>query len=67
MPVKTISRKPREQAIATIKSLSNDASYNDIMYELYVLQKIENGEEDIKAGRTYTSKEAKKRLGKWLK
>ena len=34
-----------------IQSLAEDASIEDIQYHLYVLQKIQAGEEDIEAGR----------------
>jgi hypothetical protein len=37
------------------------------MYEMYVLQKIERGEKDFAEGKTFTKKEAAKRLAKWLK
>ena len=58
---------PKEAALKTIKRMEDAASYDDIMYEMYVLQKIERGEKDIAEGRIYTPKEAKQRLAKWLK
>ena len=58
---------PKDAALKTIKQMDEGASYDDIMYEIYVLQKIERGEKDIAEGRTYTPKEAKRRLAKWLK
>lgn len=66
MPVKQKS-KPKETAIKAIEHLKDSASYEDIMYELYVLQKIERGRTDFREGRTVTHEEAKQRLGKWLK
>lgn len=58
---------PKEAALSLISRLDDHASYDDIMYEMYVLQKIEQGEKDIAEGKTFTHEEAQKRLGKWLK
>jgi len=57
----------RDRALAAIRGLRKNASYNEMMYKLYVLQKIEKGELDLREGRILTTKEAKKRLAKWLK
>ncbi|HEY6172450.1 MAG TPA: hypothetical protein VIX80_09350 [Candidatus Kapabacteria bacterium] len=61
------SNSPREQALAAISLLKKNASYDDMMYKLYVLQKIEKAEKDIQDGKVFTTTEAKKRLSKWLK
>ncbi|MDP4221559.1 MAG: hypothetical protein Q8916_01040 [Bacteroidota bacterium] len=58
---------PREQALTAIKGLKKNASYDDIMYKMYVLQKIEKGEQDARDGKVNSEKEARKRLSKWLK
>ena len=58
---------PRERALSAIERLNKHASYDDIMYKMYVLQKIEKGEQDIRDGKLYSEKEARKRLAKWLK
>jgi predicted transcriptional regulator len=58
---------PKKAALSVIKRMNERASYDDIMYEMYVLQKIERGEKDIIEGKTFTPEEAKKRLAKWLK
>lgn len=65
MRTKTISS--RDRALAAIGGLAGTATYDDMMYKLYVLQKIEKGEQDIAKGMVYSTKEAKKRLAKWLK
>jgi hypothetical protein len=67
MPAKTQQPKPKQTALKAIEHLQDSASYEDIMYELYVLQKIERGRQDIREGRTVSHVEAKERLGKWLK
>jgi len=57
----------RDRAIAAISSLRKNASYDEMIYKLYVLEKIDKGEHDIAEGKSYTTREAKKRLAKWLK
>ncbi len=46
----------------TLDHLSDQASWDDIMYELYVKQKIEKGLQAAKEGRTISHEEAKRRL-----
>lgn len=47
--------------------LPDDASLEDVQYQLYVLQKIRAGEEDIVAGRTVPHDEVMRDLARWLK
>jgi predicted transcriptional regulator len=42
----------KDVARRVIDQLPDQASWDDIMYELYVKQKIETGLADIEAGRT---------------
>jgi hypothetical protein len=58
---------PKKAALRTIQKMNDHSSYDDIMYEMYVLQKIERGEKDIADGKTYSKAQARKRLAKWLK
>ncbi len=47
--------------------LSEQATFDDAIYALYVRQKLEEGLRDIDEGRTYTQEEVEKRLlGKTL-
>jgi hypothetical protein len=65
MPTKTEKKTlPRERALSAIERLNKNASYDDIMYKMYVLQKIEKGEQDIREGKVYTEKEAPQTPGK---
>jgi len=57
----------KASALYTLEKLPRDVTYDDIMYELYVLQKIERGQEDMRQRKTVTHKDAKKRLQRWLK
>jgi predicted transcriptional regulator len=42
----------KEAAREILEQLSDQVTWNDIMYELYVKQKLETGLADIEAGRT---------------
>ncbi len=52
----------KESARQIIEHLPEQASWNDIMYELYVKQKIEGGLKAADEGRTVPHEEAKRRL-----
>ena len=53
---------PKQAAKDLIEYLPDQASWNDIMYELYVKQKIEEGLADIEAGRTIPHEQVKAEL-----
>jgi predicted transcriptional regulator len=55
------------QILETIQDMPEEFSIDDLIERLMILQKIEEGQEQIKAGKFYTEEEAKKKLGKWLK
>ncbi|MGO9480197.1 MAG: hypothetical protein ACLP05_00255 [Candidatus Kryptoniota bacterium] len=57
----------KASALHALEKLPGDATYDDIMYELYVLQKIEGAEEDVRRGKTVSHVDARKRLHRWLK
>lgn len=52
----------KEAARQIIEHLPEQATWDDIMYELYVKQKIEEGLTDIEAGRTIPHEEVKAEL-----
>ncbi|MFN3481269.1 MAG: hypothetical protein ACK415_12910 [Thermodesulfovibrionales bacterium] len=48
------------------KDLPDKVDIDEFMYRIYLLQKIEEGEKDIKEGRILSHKEAAERLSdKW--
>jgi len=47
-----------------LKELPEQVDVEDVMYRLYLLQKIEAGEKDIAEGRTSSHKDAVERLSK---
>ena len=49
-----------------LQELPEKVDVEEMMYRLYLLQKIQSGEADIREGRTLSHAEAMKRLsGKW--
>ena len=54
--VKTAAREAIDQ-------LPDDATWDDVMYRLYVRQKIDAGLRDVENGRTVTTTEVRRRFG----
>jgi len=52
----------KQAAIQIINQVSDQASWDEIMYEFYVKQKIEKGLKAVEDGRTVSHEEAKRRL-----
>ena len=52
----------KQAAKQIIDQVSDQASWDDIMYEFYVKQKIEKGLKAVEDGRTVSHEEAKRRL-----
>ncbi len=52
----------KDAARQIIDRLPDQATWDDIMYELYVKQKIEEGLADIEAGRTIPHEQVKAEL-----
>ena len=57
---------PKDEVSALLKKLPDDASFEDIQYHLYVLEKVQRGQERARAEGAISHEEAKVRLGKWL-
>ncbi len=53
---------PKQTAKELIERLPDQASWNDIMYELYVKQKIEAGLKAVAEDRTVPHEDVKRRL-----
>ncbi len=56
----------KEATLRLVDRLDDDVSFEDIIYELYVLEKIQRGMNDAEAGRVVSHEEAKERLSRWL-
>lgn len=57
----------KEMAQKVIDSLPDEATFDDIQYHLYVLECIQNGEDDVKNKRIMADREVMEKLEKWLK
>ena len=63
----TTTNPLKEEVIALIKELPEDITLDDIIYHLYVKQKLLKAKEDIAQGRTHTHEQVKDMAEKWLK
>jgi hypothetical protein len=59
--MQTVSIK--QEAYRLVDTLSENATWDDLMYEIYVRQSIEAGIEDSKAGRTVDVREVRRKFG----
>ena len=55
----------KESSIEMIKNLPSNCTLEDIQYELYVKQKIENGLEDIRNDNVLSEKEMDNEIRSW--
>lgn len=56
----------KQATLDLVERLEDDVSFEDIIYELYVLEKIQRGMKDAEEGRVVSHEEAKQRLSRWL-
>lgn len=56
----------KETVLKLLETLPDDASIEDIQYHLYVLQKIQAGQEAAEAGKTIPHEEVMREMDKWL-
>ncbi len=55
----------KQEALDTIAQLPDDADMEEIMYRLYVLDKIQKGQKAVKQGKTITSEELQREIDTW--
>ena len=53
----------KQLALQAVQQLPEDATFEDIMERLYLLEKIERGRADIREGRVVAHEEVLKRFG----
>jgi hypothetical protein len=59
-------RSLKENVEKMLQSLPDDSTIEDIQYYLYVLDKIEKSQQEIRDGKGISHEEAKARLSKWI-
>ena len=57
----------KEQMLKVIQELPADATVEDAMERLYLLEKIERGIAQADAGQKISQDEARRRMARWLK
>jgi len=66
MAVEAHMGSPKDEVSSLLEKLPDDASYEDIQYHLYVLEKVKRGLERADREGVVQHDEARARLGKWL-
>jgi hypothetical protein len=57
---------PKDEVSSLLEKLPDDASYEDIQYHLYVLEKVKRGLERADTDGVIQHEDARARLAKWL-
>jgi hypothetical protein len=55
----------KNEALAAISSLPDDSSVDEIMYRIYVIDKIQKGQEAAVGGKTITIEDLEKEIHSW--
>ena len=55
----------KQEIIKAISTLPENVTIEDIMYRLYVIEKIRKGKKAVKEGRTISIDELKREMKKW--
>jgi predicted transcriptional regulator len=55
----------KQDALNSINQLPENADMEEIMYQLYVLDKVRKGQEAVEQGQTLTNDELKQDIDSW--
>jgi len=55
----------KQEAIDAISKLPDNANIDDIMYRIYVIDKVKRSQEAVKNGKTITVEKLKKEVQSW--
>jgi len=58
--------RPKEEMRRLVEALPEDASFEDLQYEIYVRQAVEHGIEAADRGEVLEQEEVERRMAKWL-
>lgn len=53
----------KDEARRLVDQLPDDATWEDLLYQIYVRQSIDAGLDDVRAGRLVSADEVRRRLG----
>lgn len=57
----------KRTAVALIERMPEDATLEDIMYELYFRQRVDRGLRELDGGKTVSHSQVKRSVTKWLR
>ncbi|OHB94225.1 MAG: hypothetical protein A3E19_00800 [Planctomycetes bacterium RIFCSPHIGHO2_12_FULL_52_36] len=57
----------KQQVLEIVEDLPEEVDVDEVIYRLYLRQKLEIAEEDIREGRTVPHEEVVKETSKWFK
>ena len=55
----------KQEALDTIKNLPDNVDYEEILYRLYVLNKVHQGLEDVESDKIIASEELEREMEQW--
>lgn len=55
----------KQEAIETIQKLPDNIDLDEIVYRLYVINKIQQGMQDVEAGHTISHEELTREIEQW--
>lgn len=61
-----IMNTAKDEVRKLLDHLPDDASFEDIQYQVYVLDEISRGSEEIERGEGLDHEDVKRRLARWL-
>lgn len=56
---------PKQEALDAIERLPDDVPFEEIVYRLHLLGKVQQGLKDVDAGRTVSSEELAREIEAW--
>jgi predicted transcriptional regulator len=56
----------KDEVRKLLERLPNDASFEDIQYQVYLLDEVARGSEELDRGEGVEQDEVRRRLAKWL-
>jgi hypothetical protein len=63
----TLTIPPRKRVTMMLDGMKDSATYKDILYRVYVLHNLEQGEKDFRDGRVFSNEDVEQMIDKWLK
>lgn len=62
-----MATSPKQAALTLIQRMSENASLEQVMYNLYFRQRVDRGLRELGEGKTVSHAEVKRSLAKWLR